>query len=250
MRDNRGLLKIFRAKNSHGRKDDVEQLRHDGRHPAKMRRTRSSLHTERKLLLGDISAELRRVHLAVRREKQDIDFGLGAEFSIAIKVAWILGYIFGRGKLGGIDVHADHHLAAVAGGFPRALNQADMAGMEIAHRRHERDRRACGLPLPAEALHCLRGSNQFHFGNVEENPQRGKFLPSLGCGSVGEAATYKTPSKMFSLRSYGSAVSVRAQFVEGSCQAASQGCIPISDIRSIRRPAEIVHCGDPFFGYP
>src|SRR5581483_12447060 len=90
--------------------------------------------------------------------------GFAAEFLVAGEVARVAGQVFRGCELGGIDVDADHHLAARADDLPGALDEAEMAGMQIAHREDEADGYAASPPVLCQPLHGGRRSDHSHPG--------------------------------------------------------------------------------------
>ena len=106
----------------------------------------------------------RRVHLLVRRSKDDLRSAVGQQLEIGVQRAGILREILGRSELRRIDVDRDDR--AVAFGLGRA-HQAQVPFVQRPHRRHESDSLA-GTPQLGERLSQF-GNSRDELGHVEEH---------------------------------------------------------------------------------
>ena len=87
-----------------------------------------------------------RVDLVERRGEEQIGAGLGRERGVAVLVARVGGQVAGRVELRGVDEERhDDHVARGA----RVADEAQMALVQRAHRRHEADD-ALGAPRGAQ----------------------------------------------------------------------------------------------------
>ena len=100
-------------------------------------------------LLGDSGhvnerARVFGVHLGRLRVEDERCTGAFAQFRIGLEIAGVAREVFVGGKLRGVQKHA-HHNAVVFGNC--ALDEALVTLMQIAHRRHQANRKAFLFPF-------------------------------------------------------------------------------------------------------
>src|SRR5689334_12447273 len=130
-----------------------------------MRGPRRAFHSLRQLFLDDIRAEAsvaRRVHFFIGWREKDVHAFDAAEFFVTREIARVTRQILLRPKLSGIDVNADDHHAAPADDLPRATYKTHVAFVQIAHRWHQADAYAAGLPAFGQPLHGIGRRNNPH----------------------------------------------------------------------------------------
>ena len=155
--DDGGLLPVLRAEHRDVGQDDVEELGNDSSHAAKVSRTRTTFHLARQLFLDDPRAEpiavAGRIHLGIGRDENDVHARLTAEQGVLPQVARVFAEIFLRPELRRIDVDTHDDAALRPDELPRAADEAEVAFVQIAHRRDKADAPAFALPLPRQPLH-------------------------------------------------------------------------------------------------
>ena len=126
-----------------------------------------------------------RIHLRIARRENHIHAQLAQQFQIAFQIARIFGQVFLRPELRRVDVNADDDFAAFADRLSRPFHQAQMAIVQIAHRRHEADAHAGALPFFCEPLHRRQWRKRFAWrksywrnATTQSNYRRGEFHES------------------------------------------------------------------------
>ena len=138
------LLRILLPEECHVGRDDVEELRADGRHAPEVSRAPGPFEILRRAIDLHPRRVAIRVELVNARREAEIDAGAGRQTFVVCFVAGVAGEIRRIAELAGVDEHAgDDDVAGAAGG----VKQRHMSRMERAHRRHERDRRSAAVRL-------------------------------------------------------------------------------------------------------
>ena len=124
-----------------------------------MSRSRRAFHSAREVLLHYEGTKwpapnaLAGIHFRIAGSKSDRRTFGPAQRRVARQVPRVSGKIFLRAELSRVNIDADNHLASPANQLARAFNQAQMAGVQVSHRRHEADAYAGPLPARGQALH-------------------------------------------------------------------------------------------------
>jgi hypothetical protein len=153
------LLVVLLPKPQHVRCDDIEKTTHHGRYAVEVTRPARAAEfaAERRQLHAHSLIEAKRIDLFGFGNEQQIDVaGSRHERGIVDERAWVGGEVLVRTELRGIDEDAHYNARRRTRGQRR---QAEMPGMQIAHRRRERHAVAhCppgsdGLPNRAHGVH-------------------------------------------------------------------------------------------------
>jgi len=158
--DQRGLLEILLPEHRDIGLKHAEQLRDHGQHPAEVARPGCSTQHAGALLRHHRDVRLAtRVHFRGRRRKKQVHSCRFGELGIALQAARVAVQVLRRPELQRVD--EDRHRDPV-GHLPCPLHQREMAGVEVPHRRDQRDAHILppgqqhGLPhsrLRLDALH-------------------------------------------------------------------------------------------------
>jgi hypothetical protein len=136
--DDQGLLGVLLPEVGDIGPDHVQQLRDDGGDALEVRGA-AVLALERRGQPGDVHRGRRagRVDLVGRRREQEVGSGRGGQRRVARLVARIGGEVGGLVELGRVDEEGDDHDLGLRA---RGADEADVAVVQRAHRRHEADR--------------------------------------------------------------------------------------------------------------
>jgi hypothetical protein len=141
------------------RPDDIEKLRHDRSHPAKMAGSRPATQGFTELFDLDMGLIILWVDLISRRIKERVNALLFEKPPIALEIPRIGGIIFVGRKLRWIDENRNDHPIAALLSF---AHKTQMAFMKKTHRRDKNQ----ALPAPslffAPALHRLNALDNLH----------------------------------------------------------------------------------------
>src|SRR5271154_431701 len=160
------LLEILLAEDRQMRFDDVEQLGDHRRHSAEMAGAMRAAETIRDIARVDRRLRVRRVHCSRLRRKDDVDRHRLEHRAVALEVARIAREVLAGSKLGGIDEYRRDQNRRLATAF---AHQRQMAVVQKAHRRHQRD----SLAIAASALGVAR-----HLVGRGDDDHRGALLDS------------------------------------------------------------------------
>ena len=135
--DDERLLRVLLAEERHVGPDHVQQLGHDGgdavevAHAAvlALERLGQAAHVDRR-------REARRIDLVERGREEQVGAGLGRQRGVALLVARVGGQVAGLVELRGVDEERDDDDVARRA---RVADEAQMALVQRAHRRHEAD---------------------------------------------------------------------------------------------------------------
>src|SRR5271156_4998709 len=153
------LLKILLAEDRQVRFDDVEQLGDHRRHPAEMARAMRAAQTIRDVARVDRRLRVRRVHCSRLRREDDVDRHRLEHRAVALEVARIAREVLAGSKLGRIDEYRRDQDRRLATAF---AHQRQMAVVQKAHRRHQRDSLAIGASALGVARHFVGRGDDDH----------------------------------------------------------------------------------------
>mmetsp|Transcript_26888 Transcript_26888/g.86840 ORF Transcript_26888/g.86840 Transcript_26888/m.86840 type:complete len:383 (+) Transcript_26888:222-1370(+) len=144
--DQHALQAILLTKVGRGRLDDVEQLGHHRRHPAKVPRPACRL--GRALQALDVHVDGRLavglwVHLGLGRREEHVGTRGAQPGYVLLPGARVLVEVLALAKLLWVDKNGRNHQLALAAG---AVDQRNVAGVQRAHRGHQRHRRGRAHP--------------------------------------------------------------------------------------------------------
>jgi hypothetical protein len=106
------------------------------------------------------------IHFLVAGREDDVHAGGAAKFEIALQIARVSGKILLRSELRRVHVNAHDNLAGLPDAFPRLMDKTQVAGVQIAHRRHKADAFARALPFFGKLLHRGDVGDDSHTGKV------------------------------------------------------------------------------------
>jgi hypothetical protein len=138
----------------------VKELRHDGEDSLEMAGTATSLPLLGEDARVDRYDGWRRVHAVVGRRKEDVHASTLCQLRVFLEGTWVALEVLTGPELQRIDEDAHHHQISAT---LRFVNQGQMALVQRAHGRHERDPLSIQPRLVRGGDHLLNRVDRAHY---------------------------------------------------------------------------------------